>query len=685
MNTLKKRWNRLPRALRIGLAVVVVALLAEIFLFNFRHWESVGWRRAELADYRGVVVKLKDGKGTLEVGDIDRVANNLYIECVVVDKSDAAIPGQVLSMALYGRDSVDELPFQMGSRKVLTSIARTRYMKLNLLGETKSLQIRFTSKYPEAKRVIVREIAVNAPVPLFLSWRRLLLLAALLAALCAFRPGSPLYRSRFSARFRGRRAAVCATCLALCALTAFAVDLNGKEGDAQETQTQFHELARALAKGQVWLDTEPSEALKAMENPYDADLREELLGEDGFKRDYAYFKGRYYCYFGVLPIALTYLPYYMATGNDLPASRAMLVFGLLMAVGVCAFVYEWFERRRDRLPFALYPLACFAMLFASGLFFGVRAVKLYALPILCGAGLTLWGLFFWLRARRRGVDSRRSRIDVAAGSLLIALTVLARPQFILSSLMALPLFWDEILRPFRERRVNWGFWLCLILPVLPVAAVTMAYNRARFGSVFDFGATYNLCAGDMRARGWRMDRVPLALLYYLFVPVVVRPKFPFMIANTYTTSYLGRTICEIFDIYGGLFALAPFLMIGFAAFARRRRNVLSDPLSRSVARVSVLLALLILVLDAQVAGIVARYRMDFGWLFCLAALLVQLEVEAGDEAALSWKKLLRAGLLATVLAAVAYECLLLFAQENVELYWHPDKYFAFKTMLEFWT
>ena len=28
---------------------------------------------------------------------------------------------------------------------------------------------------------------------------------------------------------------------------------------------------------------------------------------------------------------------------------------------------------------------------------------------------------------------------------------------------------------------------------------------------------------------------------------------------------------------------------------------------------------------------------------------------------------------------------LLFAQENVELYWHPDKYFAFKTMLEFWT
>ena len=59
--------------------------------------------------------------------------------------------------------------------------------------------------------------------------------------------------------------------------------------------------------------------LKSLSNPYDYRLRSMTLEPAGvsYLWDAAYYIGRYYVYFGIVPELLFFLPYYLATGNDL--------------------------------------------------------------------------------------------------------------------------------------------------------------------------------------------------------------------------------------------------------------------------------------------------------------------------------------------------------------------------------
>ena len=55
-----------------------------------------------------------------------------------------------------------------------------------------------------------------------------------------------------------------------------------------------------------------------MKNPYDT-IALQAAGI-GYRADYAYHNGKYYVYFGIVPVLLLYLPYYLLTGGALPAT-----------------------------------------------------------------------------------------------------------------------------------------------------------------------------------------------------------------------------------------------------------------------------------------------------------------------------------------------------------------------------
>lgn len=65
----------------------------------------------------------------------------------------------------------------------------------------------------------------------------------------------------------------------------------------------------------------------------------------------------------------------------------------------------------------------------------------YSLPIALALAFTVWGLYFWLHGR----SSERAWGWYLAGSLCMALVVACRPQFIVFSLLAFPLFGASLL------------------------------------------------------------------------------------------------------------------------------------------------------------------------------------------------------------------------------------------------
>lgn len=98
--------------------------------------------------------------------------------------------------------------------------------------------------------------------------------------------------------------------------------------------------------------------------------------------------------------------------------------------------------------------------------------------------------------------------------------------------------------------------------------------------------------------------------------------FPFLNPVTFETTYLGQTIKEV--TFGGVFACLPVLWILFFSgpIIKLRTRVRKTNTIAGVTVVLLVSAVLIALLDAQVAGLLQRYFADFSFMLLLAAVLL---------------------------------------------------------------
>ena len=214
----------------------------------------------------------------------------------------------------------------------------------------------------------------------------------------------------------------------------------------------------------------------------------------------------------------------------------------------------------------------------------------------------------------------------------------------------------------------------------------MGYNYARFGSLFDFGANYNLTVNDMTKRGMAVGRIAPALFAYFFQPPAATGVFPYLQPTPFDTTYLGQTVKEA--TFGGIFACFPLLWIlPFAPAALKMR--IAQRKTRTIAGVvGVLLVsgVVIGIADAEVAGILQRYFADFSIMFLMAAVLVIFILNENMEPGGALHALMLRVLPAAVFVGLAYVALLCLAAESG---WWSDAYpWAYQALLEtfqFWT
>ena len=92
-------------------------------------------------------------------------------------------------------------------------------------------------------------------------------------------------------------------------------------------QAQYQRLADAFLHGHTWIDTHVPDWLATMSNPYDAQARgaQGSASGDPSLWDWAFYHGRYYCYFGPLPEIVLFAPYKALTGTDLPTAAACAI------------------------------------------------------------------------------------------------------------------------------------------------------------------------------------------------------------------------------------------------------------------------------------------------------------------------------------------------------------------------
>ena len=483
----------------------------------------------------------------------------------------------------------------------------------------------------DAELMVDRENAIsvdfgaefNVAKPFDLSKKRI---AVIFLTVCLFfliRPSSFLHKRSFNSKpFLLSLGGV-----AVIGCAAVVVMHLGNVGPTEINERQYFELAKAFASGSLAVGVQPSPELVAMENPYDTNLRTAM--QVPFLWDYAYFEGSYYVYFGALPALLFHLPFYLLCGGEFPNSLAVLISAAAFCAGLVFLLKVTCDRWFPRCSQAMFTMVYLAMLLGSQVFYACLYPGHYVLPIILGLALLVWGWAFWVKS----TADRKIKIGYAvAGSVCVALVLACRPQLLIGAVMGVVLLGAHL----KEHGKRGGLKI-LILALVPFAMVVVAvclYNHARFGGFFDFGANYNLTTNDMTQRGFVWDRIPLALFSYLFQAPSITMIEPYLNPVIHASNYFGLTIEE--DTFGGIFMLCPILMVVAFLLFREYRERCAKPIGLMVLAM-VASAIVLVAFDANGAGILQRYYLDFGLLLAYSAALTILSLwpERYDDEAIS--------------------------------------------------
>ena len=264
----------------------------------------------------------------------------------------------------------------------------------------------------------------------------------------------------------------------------------------------------------------------------------------------------------------------------------------------------------------------------------------------------------------------------------MALVAGCRPQLLLGSLLAIPIFWDAVFqKSLLFSKNSRGRTALAMLAYGVVGAFLMFYNFKRFGSPFDFGATYNLTTNDMTRRGFELGRLPQAFFLYLLQPPALSARFPYLQLTSQWTSYMGKAITE--GTFGGF--LPANLMAASSLWFLGRKKWFSSRTLYWTAALAAVLGILVVCIDAQAAGVLLRYFSDFGWLFYLAALIAWFAAWEHNRGSFDRTILLRLGMNAAFAATMAFSLLLLFTDNSDALVnTAPDVFYRFYYELAFW-
>lgn len=615
---------------RRWILILLIAILAEIFVFNIRFWDSLG--NQEFKNYKtnwyGINVVnneliFTEENGYLELNGFLEHISNLYLD--LSDGSDDS----VLSVNIQADDATSsskKYTVNCGTAQIVDSVEATKYLRLHLREESTFLRIYFN--VPEGTVLYLDDFRVNCIQPFSFVWYRTVIVFIILSIGYMLRASSKLYKTELFYSGRKERIVVLFFVIILALLLGGvtrairpSITLNEAVAGGNTAQIQYNELTDALLEGHTWIDKDYVDELEELDNPYDTGTRTELQEKTGhvYPWDYAYYDGKVYCYFGIIPVLALFLPFKVITGFHLSPWNAMTALSIIWPGIIFLFIYSLCRKYFKHVSVGAFCVLSIFMTFACWTTNLIFIGNVYSLAQMFALVFGIFGLSCWLLAS----DGQKIRKWLLIlGSVCTALVSGCRPQLVLVIFLAFPIFWQEIKERSFFSKKSVANTFSVILPIAFVAVGIMFYNYIRFDSPFDFGATYNLTGGDMVHRGNDWARLPLGIYQYLFKSIDTTSAYPFIKRVDDLNDYMGTTSFD--EMFGGFFVYNALCLVCILVF--KLRKVLKEYKVYSLTVMSILMGILICVLDIQVSGMTGRYLADFGWLFAIASILILLSV-----------------------------------------------------------
>ena len=401
-------------------------------------------------------------------------------------------------------------------------------------------------------------------------------------------------------------------------------------------RNQYELITESFLDGRLDFEYEADPRLLAMENPYDMEQRD-ALGID-VHWDHAFYDGKYYMYFGVVPVFLAFMPYRLITGHALVTWQATLLFSAGFLIGLAVFLYWLTKRFFPKMSWGAF-LSLLTALSLASLVYEVKYPALYQTPVACGMMLEVWSLYFFFKAFCRESTENFLLGSAVPGALLGALTFGCRPPLALANLLVIPLLFRFLCgRKISGRMV--GRLLLAAIPYVLVAAGLMWYNAARFDSPLEFGQSYQLTMADQTSYSSMFSvenfvRASMGAFNSFFVVSPVDTVFPYLRTGN------------------GAFAQCPLLLCCFAVMIPWTKRVLKKEKLYGVFITLIIASVLIAALQVIWSPrVVDRYQSDFVYLLSIGAF-------CGVGACFTWIQ--NGPKLSRAICLAAFACVLLTA------------------------
>ncbi len=688
------------KLLLVILSALVGVLGAELTIFNVNFYATRGYEEIPLERYLSPYLT-EDGIYEITSAENTLVFNELYAEIKNIKLDMVYDSTSSVQVEIKLTDDGNEYLFTTPRRSVNPGVKKSQVINVHTKGITKTATVSFLTE--GTNKVHLNGISINTERDFEFSFSRVFILMIISLFIFAFKPSSPLYKSRLNENADLAKslstsiiivesaviiilASINPTFMGIASKNYNSYALSGSGIDLislpLENHNQYDQLAQAILDGKTYIDNnDVPEFLKEMENPYDTNARSvagALFGESA-RWDVAYYNGHYYVYFGIVPLLLMYLPFRALFNAPFPTAIGIAAFCILFCIGSYLLLSFTAKKKFKNISVGSFLLIFLIFINSSGMLFYAKRPDFYSLPIIVALTFSVFGIFFWLKA----LESTRRQLPLFfLGSLFMALVAGSRPQTAFLSLIALPIFWRYF---FNEEKtilkknglISLG---TLAAPYIAIAAGLMYYNYIRFNSPFDFGANYNLTTNDMTARGFDFGRLGLGLFTYLFQPPSFSAVFPFIKPVSIVSNYVGKTVYE--NCFGGAFATIPLLWS--VLLLPKVKNLLKEKKLFAFAVLPLIIAVAVVITDTQGAGLLQRYFGDFTFMLLLSASITVFALyEKYTDKALQ-KALNTALFSAAIISAVYCFCLVLSLSDITIDTQNPELYTYISETVQFW-
>jgi len=595
---------------------LLISLLLEITLFNYTHYATLftSKRFANTNEY----VLDKDSPNILTFENLNTEIASVYINPVFVQGNKQHV------RVIWADEESSQRSIDVS---VIKDLDFSNYITVTPRGKVSNLSIVFIGN-----NITVKSVELNKEIPMVIMPIRLIIIFGIsLLLLCLLNVEIRKKISYFcfdylydKTNFKQR---LCFAML-ICSMLIFNLFASYSVCGFRDNEIldkwlkmYSHNMTDALLKKQLHLDIEPPKALLEAERPYDHAYRIQkgiYFNNDDVIIDATFYKGKYYSYYGMIPVILLFAPYKLITGNYLPNSIGAFLFASVATILLMLLWKQIVQNYLKKIPYFFFLIGG-ATLYASS-FIPIASTMVYfhIIPQYSALAFTILGTIMLLKAKEK-----LSMKYLIISSFSFSIAVACRPTSLFWSILIPIVLWDK-----RKELINTSrYLLAIIIPFLIIGFILAWYNYARFDSPFSFGETYLIMHTnqDMYKQINIIGKIHSLIKTFLFVlfnPPNLDLTFPFISAKI---SNIPISITNLFHEYESIVGILSFPIMWFL-FYIRKVNIL-----KSFIFAGILISLLNIFNLAFVARN-WRYIMDFSWIITIGALICafQLQEREGD-------------------------------------------------------